>query len=141
MNRALTYIVIVSASVFAGSKYFQSATASANSLHVPASDVYAIDGDTVAIGDDRYRLMGFDTPETRFAQCDAERAKGNEATERLRQIISGSPEVTLHVEPNRDKYDRYLARLEVNGRDVGPTLIAEGLARAYSGGQRQGWCS
>lgn len=118
-----------------------SATSATTSIRVASTQVYAIDGDTVAIGDDRYRLMGFDTPETRFAQCDEERALGNQATDRLRQLIGAQSTITLYIAQRRDKYDRFLARLEVDGYDVGPILISEGLARVYAGGQRRGWCA
>ncbi|MGB1216173.1 MAG: thermonuclease family protein [Pikeienuella sp.] len=118
-----------------------SATSGTTSIRVASSEVYAIDGDTIAIGEDRYRLMGFDTPETRFAKCDAERELGNQATRRLESLISAAQSVTLHVEPRPDRYDRFLAVLEADGQDVGPVLISEGLARPYDGGQRQGWCA
>lgn len=102
--------------------------------------IEVVDGDTIRIGDDRYRLLGFDTPETRFAQCESERDLGNQATRRLKQLIATGSEAVLHIEARRDRYDRFLARLEVNGQDVGPVLISEGLARPYQGGQRGGWC-
>lgn len=108
--------------------------------HVSSSMVQVIDGDTVRIGGDRYRLLGFDTPETRFAKCASELDLGNRATQRLAQLIRAEQIVTLHVNSRRDRYDRFLARLEVGGQDVGPVLMSEGLARAYQGGQRMGWC-
>lgn len=107
-----------------------------------ASDkITVIDGDTIRIGDNRYRLTGFDTPETYFAKCESERERGNNATRRLKRIIQSESDVVLIVDGQRDRYDRYLARLEVAGQDVGPILIAAGLARPYHGGKRGMWCN
>ena len=107
---------------------------------ISARSIYVIDGDTIDINGARYRLVGFDTPETYRPQCDYEKALGNQATARLKQLISGIAIIDLAVQPGRDRYGRGLARLFVGGRDVGTTLINEGLARAYSGGRRASWC-
>ena len=48
----------------------------------------AVDGDTVEHGRVVYRLIGFDTPETRRAKCPAERALGDQAAGRLRQLVA-----------------------------------------------------
>lgn len=107
---------------------------------IAARHVYAIDGDTIDIGGQRFRLVGFDTPETYRASCDYERALGDLATSRLREIILSAGVVDVVVLPGLDRYGRGLARLEIRSRDVGKILIAEGLARPYSGGRRAGWC-
>lgn len=139
MTRKLTILAFCVAASLAG-KYMLG-NANADALWVSSPNIHVIDGDTIAIGEARYRLMGFDTPETRFAKCDAERDLGNQATRRLEVLINSETDVILHVEPELDRYDRHLARLEVGGQDVGPVLISEGLARPYDGGQRGGWCS
>ncbi len=99
----------------------------------PAS-IYAIDGDTLAYGNERVRLMGYDTPETYQARCDFEKALGDAATMRLRDLITSGGLVDLTILPGRDRFGRLLGRLSVNGRDVGNVLVSEGLARPYSGG-------
>jgi micrococcal nuclease len=40
----------------------------------------------------------------------------------------------------REKYFRLLARVEVDGKDLGKQLVATSLARPYDGGGKQGWC-
>lgn len=107
---------------------------------VNSSELYVVDGDTVKLDGLSYRLIGFDTPETYRSQCDAERALGNRAARRLRELINSVPTVKLVIEPRLEKYGRGLARLYVDGTDVGKTLIGESLARDYNGGKRQSWC-
>ena len=107
---------------------------------VRSSALRVVDGDTVAIGKTRYRLVGFDTPETYYAKCDYEKALGDAATGRVRQLIKAARVVEFVVQPGRDKYDRGLARIFIGGNDIGSILISEGLARPYHGGRRQGWC-
>jgi endonuclease YncB( thermonuclease family) len=100
----------------------------------------AVDGDTIkAPYGVTYRLLGFDTPETRFARCDAELELGLAAKERLEELLSGG-EVKVIETGKRDKYGRSLAHLTVDGRDVGDILIGEGLARPYRGERRKSWC-
>ena len=107
---------------------------------VLASSIYVIDGDTIDIGGTRYRLLGYDTAETVQAECDAERALGYAATDRLRMLVAIGGHIELARRARRDQYGRILARLYVDGRDVRGILIEEGLARAYDRGPRQGWC-
>lgn len=102
--------------------------------------VRVIDGDTVEYGGLSIRLVGFDTPETYYAKCAAEKARGDAATKRLRQLISNAGSLQLFLRDERDRYGRGLGSLLVNGIDVGDVLISEGLARRYNGGQRRGWC-
>ena len=100
-----------------------------------------IDGDTIrAPYGVKYRLMGFDAPETFQAKCDAELELGKRATERLKELLA-TGEVRIVESGKTDRYGRTLARLTVNGRDVGGVLISEGLARAYDGRtKRESWC-
>ena len=105
-----------------------------------AERIRVIDGDTIAVDGQRIRLVGFDTPETHFAQCEYERALGHAATERLAALMTQTGAVELVMLPGRDRYDRGLARLFVLGQDVGTLLIGEGLARVYEGGRRGSWC-
>ncbi|MFM9847686.1 MAG: thermonuclease family protein [Hyphomicrobiaceae bacterium] len=103
--------------------------------------IVVVDGDTVDMDGARYRLLGYDTPETYWARCTRERELGNDATSRLKQLLDLYP---WNMEWNgaRDRYWRRLGRLYVNGEDVAETAIREGWGVRYNGrGRRKDWCS
>ncbi|WP_009996755.1 thermonuclease family protein [Rhizobium sp. Kim5] len=99
------------------------------------------DGDTIRMSDGTpVRLVGFNTPETHDPQCSREAALGNQATERLKQLVAtGKPTVTkiaCSCKPGTEgtdkcNYARSCGILKVDGRDVGQTLISEGLAVSF----------
>lgn len=100
----------------------------------------AIDGDTIkSPAGVRYRLLGFDAPETALAKCVGELDLGTKAKRRLQELINTGP-AQLIESGKRDKYGRSLATLTIGGRDVAGIMIAEGLGRPYKGGKREGWC-
>ena len=103
-----------------------------------------VDGDTVrarcgAGAEDRVRLMGFDTPEVFSPGCAAEKARGDAATQALRAMIAEAGRIDFAFQ-GRDRYDRRLAVLRLDGRDVAGRMIDAGHARPYGGGRRDGWC-
>ena len=102
--------------------------------------LYVIDGDTIRIGEESIRIMGLDAPETRFARCDDERRRGNEAKARLLELLSVDERIGVVRSGRVDRYGRTLARVYVGGEDVAGIMIGEGHARAYDGGRREGWC-
>jgi endonuclease YncB( thermonuclease family) len=52
--------------------------------------IEVIDGDTIRAHGVVFRLVGLNAPETGpRARCEAERAKGAEASRRLRQLVAG----------------------------------------------------
>ena len=99
-----------------------------------------VDGDTVRRAGQTIRLVGYDTPETYRAECEAERTRGDAATARLRELLAQASSAQLSYLPRQDRYVRDLARLTIDGRDVAATMVREGHARSYSGGQRESWC-
>ncbi len=97
------------------------------------------DGDTIKLKDGtRVRLVGFNTPEKFEPKCSREAALGNRASERLNELVAAaaSTDVTLvacSCRPGTEgtkkcNYGRSCGKLTVDGRDVGETLIGEGLA-------------
>lgn len=85
------------------------------------------DGDTLHVLDDAkrehtIRLAGIDAPERK-------QDFGTVARDRLAELTKGKAVAVLAGKP--DKYGRTLARIEVEGQDVGHRLVAEGLAWHY----------
>lgn len=98
------------------------------------------DGDTVRLGEERIRIENIDAPETRRprAQCDYEIQLGLKARDALIRILSSGEPVVLRS-GKLDKYGRTLARIEVNRKDVGQTLIELRLAQPWVGRKAE-WC-
>jgi endonuclease YncB( thermonuclease family) len=117
-------------------------------LGQPADVLRVIDGDTfearvhVWPGIDittKVRLRNIDTPELR-ARCPEERAKAEAAREALRILLEEGGTMVMRV--SLDKYGGRVVA-EVGTRttpDVGAAMIAQGLARPYTGGRRDSWC-
>lgn len=102
-------------------------------------DDCVVDGDTFWMAGDKIRIADIDTPETHPARCPEEARLGAAATQRLQALLN-SGAVTLHpIDRDTDRYGRKLRRVEVDGRGVGDTLVAAGLARPYRG-RPVSWC-
>lgn len=82
------------------------------------------------------RVDGIDTPE--MHDPDQEMRKRAEAARvRLEHLLKGK---TIDLKNVRgDKFFRLLARVEVNGKDIGAQLIQEGHAREYHGEKKEPW--
>ncbi len=107
-----------------------------------AARVRVIDGDTIEdmSEDITYRLVNIDTPETGSrARCAAERALGDRATDAARALFAHAQQLELRPTGRLDRYGRTIAFVLIDGRDMGETLIAEGLARPWRG-RREPWC-
>lgn len=107
-----------------------------------ARQIRVIDGDTIRdmAADITYRIVNIDTPETGSrARCVAERELGNRATQQARTLITEAGIVDVRPTGRIDRYGRTIAYVVVDGRDLGETLIAAGLARPWRG-RREPWC-
>lgn len=101
--------------------------------------VRVIDGDTFDHGGVRIRIADIDTPEVQ-GRCPFETALAARATGRMRALLAAGP-FELHPVNGRDE-DRYGRKLRIvtrGGRSLGDRLVAEGLARTWSG-RREPWC-
>ncbi|MEZ5320672.1 MAG: thermonuclease family protein [Microthrixaceae bacterium] len=130
----------VPATTTTGVEVVTAPTTSPPSLSVPADDgytaarstvvVHVVDGDTVDIAaGGRVRLIGIDTPER--GQCGYAESK-----HRVEELVAGGGTAIEAVSgrDDRDRYGRLLRYVLVDGRDVGTTLLSEGLAHArYDG--------
>ena len=84
------------------------------------------------------RVNGIDTPEM-HGKCQWERDHAAKAKAVTVEMIREAKSVVLH-HVEREKFGRLLASVEIDGVDLGATLIKGGYARAYHGEARTGWC-
>ncbi|MFH1531455.1 MAG: thermonuclease family protein [Pseudomonadota bacterium] len=91
---------------------------------------HVVDGDTLILdGGDRVRLIGVDTPETKHPEMPVQRF-GQEASAFTRKWLEGKI-VRLEYGPERrDKYDRLLAYVWVDGINFNREIIRRGYAVA-----------
>ena len=105
-----------------------------------SGSVRVIDGDTFDHEGVRIRIADIDTPEVR-GRCPHETALAARATRRMRALLTAGP-FELHPLGNGRDEDRYGRKLRIvtrGGRSLGDVLVAEGLARTWSG-RREPWC-
>lgn len=98
-----------------------------------------IDGDTFRIAGETIRMADIDTPEVHGHGCPAEKALGERATRRLVVLLNAGPFALEPIGRDTDRYGRSLRIVTRDGQSLGDVLVAEGLARHWSGA-RQGWC-
>jgi micrococcal nuclease len=90
---------------------------------------HVVDGDTIRIGDERIRLIGVDTPETRKPGSPVE-CFGKQATAFTKRLVLGRKvRLELDVE-HRDRYGRLLAYVTraKDGLPVNAELVRRGYA-------------
>jgi micrococcal nuclease len=97
----------------------------------------AIDGDTIALGEERIRIIGIDTPESYRPNCEKEQAAGFMAAGRLQHLLH-LRRVTIQRQ-GKDKYGRTLAKVFVGREDVAEVMIRDGLAVPYDGKSQRVW--
>ncbi|HEY8580776.1 MAG TPA: thermonuclease family protein [Beijerinckiaceae bacterium] len=99
-----------------------------------------IDGDTIRYGGVKVRVADIDAPEISQPRCASEAALGERAKARLLELLNRGPFTLSRAGgPDEDGYDRKLRVIERDGRSLGQTLVAEGLARRWDGARRS-WC-
>src|SRR5262249_44730659 len=98
-----------------------------------------VDGDTFWMDGVKIRIADIDAPETHPSRCAEEDRLGRAATVRLRELLNSGAVTLTSIDRDEDRYGRKLRNVQVNGSDVGETLISEGLARRYVRG-RYPWC-
>ena len=99
-----------------------------------------VDGDTFWLNGEKVRIADINAPETHQAACAEERALGKRAARRLAELL-GTGGWSLTIEGRAvDRYGRALRVVRRDGRSLGETLIAEGLAEPWRG-KRSDWCA
>jgi len=98
----------------------------------PRGPIHVIDGDTFDIGGTRVRLHGVDAPE-QAQLCGEGTAQvwscGAWVTQEVRARYEGRAARCTAL--GQDGYGRTLARCDVDGADLGRTLVSDGLAFAF----------
>ena len=112
--------------------------------------IKVVDGDTVDVDidlgfgvtltDERVRIMGIDTPESR-TRDKVEDLFGEAAKARLKELMKdGGKLITTEDRKGEDmkgKFGRILGDFKVDGKKVTDILIEEGHAVAYFGGSKE----
>lgn len=105
----------------------------ATAAPINPDNIRVIDGDTIRIYQraPNVRLVGFNAPETRHAECEAEQELGGKATRFLRDLVRAGNLDFEYVGPvggGACAWGRDCGRLRANGRDVGDLMVSAGLA-------------
>lgn len=90
-----------------------------------------IDGDTLEIDGQGYRINGIDAPEI-GQRCDGSGSRwqcGKEAANAMLALVANREVVCDAL--STDRYDRIIATCKVGETDLGEALVAQGLAWAY----------
>jgi micrococcal nuclease len=102
--------------------------------------VRVVDGDTFDYQGTRIRIADIDTPEV-HGRCAYETALAARATQRMGALLAAGPFELHQLAGGRDEdqYGRKLRIVTRDGRSLGDLLVAEGLARTWTG-RREPWC-
>lgn len=108
-------------------------------VHLPARLAFkcVVDGDTVWLRGEKIRLSGIDAPEKHKPQCRYEADLANEATIKLRDLLSDNK--WRLVRTGQDRYGRTLGTFHTVTSTIGDEPISAGLARKWQG-RRMPWC-
>jgi endonuclease YncB( thermonuclease family) len=107
---------------------------------IDPQQIRVIEGDTIVADGRTVHLSGFVTPDAQGARCASEKALGQKALRRVRELIQAggldySP-VACSCPSNilgrlMCRFARSCGVLKAHGRDIGEILIAEGLAAPF----------
>jgi micrococcal nuclease len=99
-----------------------------------------VDGDTFWFEGQKIRIADINTPEVSEPSCSAEARRGETAKRRLLDLMNaGQFSLAVAGPDDKDRYGRKLRVVMREGRSIGDTLIAEGLARRW-GDASPTWC-
>lgn len=124
---------------------FGSASAEARTTHTfgvcgMIRKTCVVDGDTIWLEGVKIRVADIDTPEISQPRCDYEYDLGIKARDRLVVLLNQGEFSAVPVgNRDEDQYGRKLRVLMRDGRSLGDQLVAEGLARTWTG-RREPWC-
>jgi len=102
---------------------------------------WVVDGDTIDDSETRirFRIENIDAPEIKNAKCAAEAHMGERSKWKAYELIKAATNVEAHATGRIDPYGRMIARIKLDGEDLGDKLVAGGFARPWTGA-RENWC-
>ncbi len=102
---------------------------------------WVVDGDTIDDNETRirFRIENIDAPEIKNAKCAAEAHMGERSKWKAYELIKAATNVEAHATGRIDPYGRMIARIKLDGEDLGDLLVAGGFARPWTGA-RENWC-
>ncbi|WP_417591860.1 thermonuclease family protein [Parasphingorhabdus sp.] len=105
------------------------------------SDRYTcvVDGDTIWFEGRKIRVADINTPEISSPGCASERQLGQKAKMRLQALLNQGAFSLEPIDRDQDQYGRDLRIITRDGKSLGETLVAEGLAERWQG-TRRNWC-
>ena len=106
--------------------------------HGPRVDC-VVDGDTFWYRGSKIRIADINTPEVSEPQCMAEARLGQQATERLHDLLNAGAFTLEPTDRDRDAHGRQLRVVTRGGESLGLVLVREGLAEEWRG-VRGSWC-
>ncbi|MES1200523.1 MAG: thermonuclease family protein [Pseudomonadota bacterium] len=93
-----------------------------------------IDGDTLRDGSERYRVENIDAPERGArAECPHERALAEASRAYVVEWVADARRIEAIPSGRRDRYGRVVARIQIDGVDLGERLMQIGLAQPWRG--------
>jgi endonuclease YncB( thermonuclease family) len=104
-----------------------------NRVEAVSDSVRVVDGDTLALGELRFRLHGIDAPELRQECREGERQVpcGEMARQQLERLLRGAPRLSCDL-MERDHYGRSVARCtRSDGVEVNRAMVRQGWALPY----------
>ncbi|QYU68925.1 thermonuclease family protein [Leptolyngbya sp. 15MV] len=107
----------------------------------PVRTTCVVDGDTIWYQGTKIRVADINAPEVSKPGCAREAMLGEEATDRLIELLNAGA-FTLAAapgSPDTDRYGRTLREVHRGGESLGAVLVDEGLAEEW-GGARIAWC-
>src|SRR5258705_12110106 len=94
-----------------------------------ADEVEVLSGDAIKIGQNEWRIANIDAPRL-DARCQAERQLARVAQAKLAELLAQG-DMELAPTGERDENERRMARVQMNGEDIGEKMLAAKLAQAH----------
>ena len=96
-------------------------------------------GDSFYLGGKNVRIAGIEAPQLYGAACPREAALGRESAAHLQLLLNSGELEMSKIERDLDRYGLLLRNVSIDGKDVGRTMAASGLARQI-GDLTRSWC-